>query len=157
LTQIEACSHQVITWEEHYRTLLAARRNGGNIKVASPKIGLHPLVRAYTDILSKTKLEPKEVSGKLQADCAMDPMFIQSCPVSDIITQQIGNRLRLIHQEEVQNHPTQKNTSIQYTQDVVSFKEKHLLHLPKGFQARIIIDSETCHRPRCHSTFHKTY
>jgi hypothetical protein len=141
LTAILACSHQVITWEEHYRTLVA-KRNDGIYKVISPKIGLHPLVRAYTDILSMTKLEPKEISRKLQNDFAMDPMFIQSRPVRDIITQQICSRVLLIHSEQVLNDPTQKNTSIQYTHDVVSFKEKHLLCLPKDFQPQII-DSET--------------
>jgi hypothetical protein len=107
LTTILACSHQVIAWEEHYRTLVA-KRNNGIFKVISPKIGLHPLVRAYTDILSMTKLEPKEISFKLQADFAMDPMFIQSCPVRDIITQQICSRVRLIHSEQVENDLTQK-------------------------------------------------
>jgi hypothetical protein len=141
LTTILSCSHEVITWEEHYRTL-AAKRNDGIFKVISPKIGLHPLVRAYTDILSMTKLEPKEISRKLQADFAMDPMFIQSRPVRDIITQQIRSRVRLNRSEQVQNDPTQKNTSIQYTHDVVTFKEKHLLRLPKDFQPQII-DSET--------------
>jgi hypothetical protein len=140
-TTILACSHQVITWEEHYRTFVA-KRNDGIYKVILPKIGLHPLVRAYTDILSMTKLEPKEISRKLQKDFAMDPMFIKSRPVRDIITQQIRSRVRLIRSEQVLNDPTQKNTSIQYTHDVVSFKEKHLLRLPKDFQPQII-DSET--------------
>jgi hypothetical protein len=49
-------------------------------------MGLHPLVRAYTDILSMTKLEPKEIFRKLQTYFVMDPMFIQSRPVRDIIT-----------------------------------------------------------------------
>jgi hypothetical protein len=89
-----------------------------------------------------TKLEPKEISHKLQADFAMDPMFIQSRHVCDIITQQIPSRVCLICSEQVQKDPTQKNTSIQYTHDVVSFKEKHLLQLPKDFQP-IIIHSET--------------
>jgi hypothetical protein len=126
LTTILACSHQVITWEEHYRTLVA-KRNVGIFRFSSPKIGLHPLVRAYTDLLSMTKLEPKEISPKLQADFAMDPMFIQSRPVLDIITQQICSCVCLNLSEQVENDPTQKNTSIQYTHDVVSFKEKHLL------------------------------
>jgi hypothetical protein len=57
LTTILACSHQVITaWEEHYRTLVA-KRIDGIFKVISPKIGLYSLVRAYTDMLSMTKLE----------------------------------------------------------------------------------------------------
>jgi hypothetical protein len=107
-----------------------------------PKIRLHPSVRAYTDILSMTKLEPKEISRKLHKDFAMDPMFIQSRPVRDIITQQIRSRVRLICSEQVLNDPTQKNTSIQCTHDVVNFKEKHLLRLPKDFQPQII-DSET--------------
>jgi hypothetical protein len=141
LTTILGCLHQVITWEEYYRTLLA-KRNDRIFKVISPKIGLHPLVRAYTDRLSMTKLEPKEISHKLQADFAMDPMFIQSHPVHDIITQQIRSRIRLIRSEQVQNNPTQQNTSIQCTYDVVSFKEKHLLWLPKDFQPNII-HSET--------------
>jgi hypothetical protein len=141
LTTILACSHQVITWEEHYRTLVG-KRNDGIFKVILPKIGLHLLVRAYTDILSMTKLEPKEISHKLQADFAMDYMFIQSRPVRDIITQQIGGRVCLIRSEQVLNDPTQKNTSIQYTHDVVNFKEKHSLRLPKDFQPNVI-DSET--------------
>jgi hypothetical protein len=119
-----------------------AKRNDEIFKVISPKNGLHPLVRAYTDILSMTKLEPKEISLKLQADFAMDPMFIQYRPVRDIITQQIRSHVRLIRSEQVRNDPTQKNTSIQYTHDVVSFKEEHLLRLPKDFRPHII-DSET--------------
>ncbi len=141
LTSIYSCSHPVVTWEEHYRTLVS-KRNDGIFKVISPKIGLHPLVRAYTDILSMTKLEPKEISRKLQADFAMDPMFIQSRPVRDIITQQIRSRVRFIRSEQVQKNTTQKNTSIQYTHDVVSFKEKYLLRLPKDFKPQII-NSET--------------
>jgi hypothetical protein len=69
-------------------------------------------------------------------------MFIQSCPVCDIITQQLRSRARLIRSEQVRKDPTPKNTSIRYTHDVVSFKEKHLLHLPKDFWPHII-DSET--------------
>ena len=80
LTTLLYCSHQDISWAEHYRTLVV-KRNGGNINVISPKIGLHPLVRAYTDILSTTRLQPKEFFCKIQADFAMDPMFIQSRPV----------------------------------------------------------------------------
>jgi hypothetical protein len=56
-------------------------------------------------------------------------MFIQSRPVRDIIIQQICGRVHLIRSEQVLNDPTQKNTSIQYTHDVVSFKEKHLLRV----------------------------
>jgi hypothetical protein len=137
LTTIEDCSHQAITWAEHYR-LLASKRNDGNIKVVSPQIGLHPLGRAYSDILPMTKLEQKEIPQKLKAAFEMNPMFIQSHPVSDIITQQISNHVSLIRQEEVQNDPTQKNSSMEYTHDVVSLKEKHLLHLPNGFQPRLI-------------------
>jgi hypothetical protein len=58
LTTILACSHQIITWEEHYRTLVA-KRNNGIFNVILPKIRLHPLVRAYTNTLFMTKLEPK--------------------------------------------------------------------------------------------------
>jgi hypothetical protein len=109
-----------------------AKRYNGIFKFISPKIELHPLVRAY--ILSMTKLEPKEISRKLQRDFAMD---------RDIITQQIRGHARLIRSEEqVLNDLTQKNTSIQHTHDVISFKEKHLFHLPKDFQPHII-DSET--------------
>jgi hypothetical protein len=53
LTTLLACSRKVISWAEHYRTLVV-KRHGGNINVISPKIGLHPLVRAYTDILAMT-------------------------------------------------------------------------------------------------------
>ncbi len=69
-------------------------------------------------------------------------MFIQSRPVRDMITQQIRSRVRLIRSEQVLNDPTQKNTSIQYTHDVVSFKRKHLLRLPNGFKP-CLIESET--------------
>jgi hypothetical protein len=85
----------------------------------SPKIGLHPLVRAYTDILSMTRLQPKEISRKIQADFAMDPMLLQSHPVQDIITQQISHRLCLIHHDCIKEHPNQKNI----THDVVSLKK----------------------------------
>jgi hypothetical protein len=89
----------------------------------SPKIGLHPfLVRAYTDILAMTRLQPKEISSKIQVDFAMDPMFLQSCPVRDIITQQISHHIRLIRHDGIQKHPNQKNISIQFTHDhVVKF------------------------------------
>jgi hypothetical protein len=79
LTTLLACSHKIISWAEHYRTLVV-KRHGGNINVISPKIGLHPLVRAYTDILAMTRRQPKEISRKIQADFAMDPMFLQSRP-----------------------------------------------------------------------------
>ena len=133
LTFIGVCSHQAITWTDHYKSLLLKKMNG-TTPVLSPKIGLHPLVRAYTDILSMTRLEPKEISRKIQADFAMDPMFLQSRPVRDIINKQISHRIRLIRNEGVKNDPSQKNTIIQYTHDVISFKEKHLLRLPDGFQ-----------------------
>jgi hypothetical protein len=74
LTRTFAHSHQVILWVEHYR-MLVVKRSSGNINVISPKIGLHPLVRAYTDNLFMTKLEPKEISGKLGLG------FIQSHPI----------------------------------------------------------------------------
>ena len=141
LTTLLACSHKVISWAEHYRTLVV-KRHGGIINVVSPKIGLHPLVRAYTDILSMTRLQPKEISRKIQADFAMDPMFLQSRPVRDIITQQISHRIRLIRHDGIRKHPNQKNISIQFTQDVVSFKRKHLLRLPNDFKPSLI-ESET--------------
>ena len=141
LTTLLACSHKVISWAEHYRTLVV-KRHGGIINVISPKIGLHPLVRAYTDILSMTRLQPKEISRKIQADFAMDPMFLQSRPVRDIITQQISHRIRLIRHDGIRKHPNQKNGSIQFTHDVVSFKRKHLLRLPNDFKPSLI-ESET--------------
>jgi hypothetical protein len=97
------------------------KRHGGNINVISPKIGLHPLVRAYTDILAMTRLQPKEISRKIQADFAMDPMFLQSCPVRDIIKEQISHRIRLIRHDGIKKQLNQKNISIQFTHDVVSF------------------------------------
>jgi hypothetical protein len=118
------------------------KRHGRNINVISPKIGLHPLVRAYTDILAMTRLQPKEVSHKIQADFAMDSMFLQSRPVRDIITEQISHRVRLIRHDGIQKQPNQKNISIQFTHDVVSFKKKHLLRLPNDFQP-CLIESET--------------
>jgi hypothetical protein len=45
--------------------MLVARRNGGNFEAVSPIFGLHPLVRAYTDVFSMTKLDPKEISCKV--------------------------------------------------------------------------------------------
>jgi hypothetical protein len=101
LTTLLACSHKEISWAEHYRTQLV-KRHGRNIKLMSPKIGLHPLVRACTDILAMTRLQPKEISRKTQADFAIDPMFLQSCPVQDIITQQtISHRIRLIRHDGI--------------------------------------------------------
>jgi hypothetical protein len=99
------------------------KRHGGNINIISPKIGSHSLVRAYTDILAMTRLQPKEISRKIQADFAMNPMFLQSCSVQDIITQQISHRICLIHHDGIQKQPNQKNISIQFTHDVVSFKK----------------------------------
>jgi hypothetical protein len=130
LTTLLACSHKVISWAEHYTRTLVVKRHGGIINVISPKIGLHSLVRAYTDILAMTQLQPKEISRKIQADFAMDLMFLQSCPVRDIITGQISHRIRLIR------------ISIQFTHDVVSFKKQNLLCLPDDFQP-CLIESET--------------
>jgi hypothetical protein len=140
LTTLLACSHKVISWAEHYRTLVV-KRHGGNINIISPKIGLHPLVRAYTDILAMTRLQPKEISRKIQADFAMDPIFLQSCPVWDIITEQISHRIRLIRHDGIQKQPNQKNISIQFTHNVVSLKKIHLLRLPNDFQP-CLIESE---------------
>jgi hypothetical protein len=67
-----------------------------------------------------TRLQPKEISGKIQEDFAMDPMFLQSRPVWDIITEQISHRIRLIRHDGIQKQPNQKNISIQFTHDVVS-------------------------------------
>ena len=54
-----------------------------------------PFGYTYTDIVSMTQLQPKEIARKIQADFAMDPMLIQSRPVRDIITQQISHQIRL--------------------------------------------------------------
>jgi hypothetical protein len=75
LRRISTCSHLIITWAAHYKQR-AAKLTNHSIQVVSPKLGLHPLVKAYTDVLSMTSLDPKEISRKIQADFAMDPMFI---------------------------------------------------------------------------------
>jgi hypothetical protein len=111
------------------------KRNGGNINVISPEIGLHPLVGAYTDILSMTQLQPKEISRKMQADFAMDPMFLQSRPVQDITTEQISHCICLICHDGIQKYPNQKNISIELTHNVVSFKKRTFAPSTKLFQA----------------------
>jgi hypothetical protein len=77
-----------------------------------------------------TKLEPKQISRKIQVDFESDLMFLQACPVHDIITKQIPESLRLVCHVFVQNDPSKKNTIIHYTHDVVAFKDKHRLCLP---------------------------
>jgi hypothetical protein len=141
LRRISTCSHLIITWAAHYKQR-AAKLTNHSIQAVSPKLGLHPLVKAYTDILSMTSLDPKEISRMIQADFAMDPMFIQSRSARDVITKQIGERIRLICREEGGKDPLQNNSAIQYTHDVVTFKEKHLLRLLDDFKPQLI-QSET--------------
>jgi hypothetical protein len=141
LTKIGICQHRLITWSEHYQSVVLKKRDGTK-NVISPRIGLHPLVRAYTDILAMTKLEPKEISRKIQLDFESDPMFLQSRPVRDIISQQIRERIRCVRHQFVQKDPSKKNINIQYTQDVVAFKDKHRLRLPPTFKPQLI-QSET--------------
>jgi hypothetical protein len=141
LRRISTCSRLIITWAAHYKER-AAKLTNHSIQVVSPKLGLHPLVKAYTDILSMTSLDPKEISRKIQAEFAMDPMFIQSRYARDVITKQIRERICLICREEGGKDPLQKNSAIQYTHDVVTFKENHLLRLPDDFKPQLI-QSET--------------
>jgi hypothetical protein len=104
------------------------KRHSRNINVISPKIGLHPLVRAYTDILAMARLQPKEISRKIQADFAMDPMFLQSLPVRDIVTEQTSHRIRLIHHDGIQKQPNQKNISIQFTLMLSVLKKNYFFY-----------------------------
>ena len=72
-----------------------------------------------------------------------DPKFLQSRPVHDIISQQIRERIRCVYQHQfVQKDSSKKNINIQYTQDVVAFKDKHRLRLPPTFNPQLI-ESET--------------
>ncbi len=141
LTKVSTCHHKLLTWAEHYRSVAAKKRNS-QLKVVSPRIGLHPLVRAYTDALAMTKLEPKQICRKIQIDFESHPMFLQSRQVRDIITDQIKERIRLVRKQIVQKDPMKKNISIEYTHDVVAFKNKHRLRLPTGFSPQVI-ESET--------------
>jgi hypothetical protein len=89
-----------------------------------------------------TSLGPKEISRKIEADFFMDPMFTQSRSAWDVIPKQIQESIGLICREEGGKDPLQKNPAIQYTHDVVTFKEKHLLRLPNDFKPHLI-ESET--------------
>jgi hypothetical protein len=89
-----------------------------------------------------TKLEPKQICRKIQIDFERHPMFLQSRQVRDIITDQIKERIPLVRKQFVQKDPLKKNISIQYTHNVVAFKNKHRLCLPPGFSPQSIA-SET--------------
>jgi hypothetical protein len=141
VTRIGVCAHKLITWADHYRSMVEQEK-GSQVKVICPRIGLHPLVKAHTNILAMTNHEPKEISRQIQIAFDQDPMFFQSRPVRDLITRQIHSRVRWIRKQHAKSHPSNKNIHIGYTQDVVTFKEKHLLRLPVDFQPQSI-ESET--------------
>jgi hypothetical protein len=121
---------------------VAAKKRDSKLNVVSPRIGLHPLVRAYTDALAMTKLQPKQICRKIQIDFESYPMFLQSRQVRDIIRDQMKERIRLVRKMIVEKDPMKKNISIEYTHDVVAFKNKHRLRLPLGFSPQLI-ESET--------------
>jgi hypothetical protein len=104
LTKVSTCHHKLLTWAEHYRSV-AEKKRDSNLRVVSPRIGLHPLVRAYTDALAMTKLEPKQICRKIQIDFERHPMFLQSRQVRDIIRDQIKERIRLVRKQFAQKVP----------------------------------------------------
>jgi hypothetical protein len=104
---------------------VAADKRDSNLKVLSSRIGLHPMVRAYTDILA---LEPKEISCKIQIDFRRNPMFLQSHQIQDIITKHIWDCIYLVCKRVCANEHTNA--------DIVAFKEKHQLRLPAAFHLK---------------------
>jgi hypothetical protein len=110
--------------------------------VVSPRIGLHPLDWPYTDALAMTKFQPKQICRKIQIDFESHPMFLQSRQVRDIITDQMKERIPLVRKQIVEKDPMKKNISIEYTHDVVAFKNQHRFLLPLGFLPQVI-ESET--------------
>jgi hypothetical protein len=141
LTKVSTCHHKLLTSVEHYRSV-AAKKRDSKLNVVSPRIGLPPLVRAYTDALAMTKLQPKHICRKIQIDFESHPMFLQSRQVRDTITDQMKERIRLVRKQIVEKDPMKKNISIKYTHDVVALKNKHRLRLPLGFSPQVI-ESET--------------
>jgi hypothetical protein len=121
---------------------VAAKKRDSKLNVVPPRIGLHPLVWAYTDALAMTKLQPKQICPKIQIDFESHPMFLKSRQVHDIITDQMKERIRLVRKLIVEKDPMKKNISIKYIHDVVAFKNKHRLCLPLGFSPQVI-ESET--------------
>jgi hypothetical protein len=43
LTKVSSCHHKLLPWAEHYWSV-AAKKRDSNLKVVSPRIGIHPLV-----------------------------------------------------------------------------------------------------------------
>jgi hypothetical protein len=78
----------------------AAHERDPSMKVILPRVRLHPLVRAYNDMPAVAKLRPKEISHKIYIDFARDSMFLQSPAVCDIIAQQIGEHIHLVHEKQ---------------------------------------------------------
>jgi hypothetical protein len=69
--------------------MAANKRDSSSLKVVSPRLGLSPLGRVHTNIIALTKLEPKEISHKIQVDFVRNPMFQHFLqPFSDIITNE---------------------------------------------------------------------
>jgi hypothetical protein len=64
-------------------------------------------------------------------------MFLQSCQLPDIITIKMKECIHLIC-KQIQKDPLKKKISIQYTHDVVAFKNKHRLCLPPSFLPQLI-------------------
>jgi hypothetical protein len=137
LTKVSTCHHKLLTWAEHYRSV-AAKKRDSKLNAWFPPVLVFIPWFGHTLTLAMTKLPPKQICRKIQIHFESHPMFLQSRQVRDIITDQMKEGIRLVRKQIVEKDPMKKNISIEYTHDVVAFKNKHGLRLPLGFSPQVI-------------------
>jgi hypothetical protein len=103
-----------------------------------PKAGLPPLVKALTDQISlEPGLEPNEIFREISVFFRMDPLWA-SAETCACLKLQINQRIRCMRKKS----PNQ--LKIEFTHDMLKFKETYKLKLPPDHIARPIL-SEVLH------------
>ena len=112
-------NHESCSWETHYRHLLQPDKTS-----KKPKAGLPPLVKALTDQFSlEAGLEPNEIYRKIAVCFRMDPLWA-GAETRVLLKVQVNQRIRYMRKK------TPNQLKIEFTHDVLKFKETYKLQLP---------------------------
>jgi hypothetical protein len=124
-------NHENCNWEMHYRETIDPTKT-----TKKPNAGLPPMIRALTDQFSlEPQLDPNEIFRKISICFRNDPLWM-SASIRPCLKVQINQRTRYMRKRS----PNQ--IKIEFTHDVIKFKETHQLILPPDHMPKPIC-SET--------------
>jgi hypothetical protein len=111
--------HEICNWEMHYGLI-----SGSSKTTLKPNAGLPPLVKAFTDQFAlKPGLDPNEIFRKISICFRLGPLWANA-KTCVCLKKQVKQRTRVIRRK------TPNLMKIEFTYDVLKFKEIHQLNLP---------------------------